>query len=185
MRIILIAGDLASGKTTYSRMLSKKYRIVCFNKDTIKETLADQIGFSNREENLKLSVATFHLMCHFIRQFHEADQDIILESNFRDKELKVIHDLCDELGTSFILLNMTASRISVVHERYLAREKSGKRHSAHLSVDLSNYSNFEKTILGNRVTTYLEHAIHIDSTTFDYQADETVFKKIEQYLSSK
>ena len=61
-KLLLVTGDLATGKSTFSDMLSKRYNTVVFMKDTIKEVLGDTIGFANREENLKLSKATMELM---------------------------------------------------------------------------------------------------------------------------
>ncbi len=52
-------GHLASLKSTIAKRLSNELNILCFCKDDVKEVLGDTIGFSNREENLKLSKATF------------------------------------------------------------------------------------------------------------------------------
>ena len=58
-KIILIGGDLASGKSTYAKFLSKKFNITVISKDLLKEVLGDNIPTSNREENLKLSFISF------------------------------------------------------------------------------------------------------------------------------
>ena len=54
-KLLLITGDLACGKTTFAKLLSKRYDTNLYFKDSLKELLGDTIGFSNREENLKLS----------------------------------------------------------------------------------------------------------------------------------
>ena len=54
-KLLLIMGDLATGKSTFANILAGRYGISIFGKDTIKEVLGDTIGFANREENLKLS----------------------------------------------------------------------------------------------------------------------------------
>ena len=38
-KIILIGGDLASGKSTYSKFLAKKFGLSLINKDTLKAIL--------------------------------------------------------------------------------------------------------------------------------------------------
>ena len=53
--IILILGDLASGKSTLADSLSAKLNYICLKKDTFKENISDVIGFNNREENKKIS----------------------------------------------------------------------------------------------------------------------------------
>ena len=50
-KLLLIMGDLATGKSTFANILSKRYDTNVFFKDSIKEVLGDTIGFSNREEN--------------------------------------------------------------------------------------------------------------------------------------
>ena len=57
-KLLLITGDIATGKSTFANILSKRYHTNMFFKDSIKEVLGDTIGFSNREENKKLSFAS-------------------------------------------------------------------------------------------------------------------------------
>ncbi|MCK7479117.1 MAG: hypothetical protein M0C28_18430 [Candidatus Moduliflexus flocculans] len=49
-------------KSTVAKRLAADLSAVCLNKDDLKETLGDTIGFANREENLKLSCATYMLL---------------------------------------------------------------------------------------------------------------------------
>ena len=78
-KLLLIMGDLATGKTTFANILSQRYNAILFFKDSIKEALGDTIGFSNRAENLKLSRASAELMYLIFRQFSKLDRDLILE----------------------------------------------------------------------------------------------------------
>ena len=43
-RLLLITGDLATGKTTFSNALSARYGAAVLQKDRIKEVLGDEIG---------------------------------------------------------------------------------------------------------------------------------------------
>ena len=52
-KIILIGGDLASGKSTYSKFLAKKFGLSLINKDTLKEILEDVI--QSKEDISKLA----------------------------------------------------------------------------------------------------------------------------------
>ena len=56
-KLLLITGDIAAGKSIFSEILSKRYKITVYQKDTLKEVLGDTIGFHNREENKRLSEA--------------------------------------------------------------------------------------------------------------------------------
>ena len=57
-KLLLITGDLATGKSTFSNILSQRYKVNVFFKDSIKEVLGDTIGFTDRAENKKLSEAS-------------------------------------------------------------------------------------------------------------------------------
>ena len=68
-KLLLLTGDLATGKSAFSAILSKRYDVNVFKKDSIKEVLGDTIGFTNREENLKLSAVTLELMLFLFSEF--------------------------------------------------------------------------------------------------------------------
>ena len=103
-KLLLIMGDLATGKTTFANILSQRYNAILFFKDSIKEALGDTIGFSNRAENLKLSRASAELMYLIFRQFSKLDRDLILESNFRVSELEQLHAIASENGYQVLTL---------------------------------------------------------------------------------
>ena len=78
-KIIIITGALATGKSTFSALLSDKLLVPSINKDNIKEILSDNFGFSSREENLKLSHATYEIMKYFMQRLMMESKDFILE----------------------------------------------------------------------------------------------------------
>ena len=69
-RIIVITGDLASGKSTLADSLSKVLSIPCFKKDTIKEKYCDIYGYKTREENRALSIMATNYMIEAFSNFH-------------------------------------------------------------------------------------------------------------------
>ena len=90
-RLLLITGDIAAVKTTFSNQLAQRYSVAVFQKDTIKEILGDNIGFRDREENRKLSNAAVQLMAHLFWQIAQTGSDLILEANFHGSELEQLH----------------------------------------------------------------------------------------------
>ena len=66
-------------------------------KDSIKEVLGDTIGFSNREENKKLSSASMELMFFIFSEFASLEKDLILESNFHKSELEKLHKIAEDM----------------------------------------------------------------------------------------
>ena len=179
-KLILILGDLASGKSTTADLLSKKYFIPSLKKDTIKEILGDTIGFTDREENLKLSKATFELLLHAFDRMSLTSDDLILESNFRESELDRLTALAEERGYSILSLLLTADT-EVLYQRYLARIKSG-RHPVHLTIDFDNYEGFVSYVLPQRQIPKRGELIRISADDFSYQSDLLLFEKIEEFL---
>ena len=92
-KLILITGDLATGKSTLAKKLSQNLKILSFTKDVLKEVLSDVIGFTNRQENKKLSIASVDIMKHIFTQYAFLEQDLILEANFHKVEILQIQDL--------------------------------------------------------------------------------------------
>ena len=92
-RLLILTGDVAAGKSTFAEILSKRYQTNVFYKDKIKEVLGDVIGFSNREENLKLSDAAVQLMIRTFEEFAKLEKSLILEANFHKSELQQLQDI--------------------------------------------------------------------------------------------
>ncbi len=94
-KLLLITGDIAAGKSTFSKILSARYGAAVFQKDTVKEVLGEWIGFQNREENKALSNASIDVMCHIFSRISPTKADLILEANFHEKELQKLHRIDD------------------------------------------------------------------------------------------
>ncbi|MCL2386410.1 MAG: ATP-binding protein [Defluviitaleaceae bacterium] len=56
-KLILVSGHGATGKSTFSRRLSKQFGIPCFCKDTIKEAMAD--GFDVGNDTFSAKTVTY------------------------------------------------------------------------------------------------------------------------------
>ena len=102
-RVIVITGDLASGKSSLADSLSLRLNIPAFKKDVIKENLVDKYGFETREENRALSIQAVNFMFDALRNFAKNNQDIILEANFREEELNELKAITDEYNYDVVL----------------------------------------------------------------------------------
>ena len=180
-KLILILGDLASGKSTTADILSEKFSIPSIKKDSIKEILGDSIGFSNREENLKLSRATFEILLHTFDRMSLVGDDLILESNFRDGELDRLTALAEERGYEILSLLLTADT-KILYERYLHRIDVG-RHPVHLTTDFDSYEGFVNYVLPQRQTPKRGILIKICADDFSYQSDIVLIERIQKFLA--
>ena len=131
--LILITGDLASGKSTLAAALSESLNIPYLTKDSLKEIACDAIGYTSREENRKLSISAVNSMIYVFEQSAKVGQDIILEANFRSDELAKIKEMCNEYSYNVVLIALTGD-INLLYQRFLDRLPT--RHRAHTSLNL-------------------------------------------------
>lgn len=183
-KLLLLTGDLACGKTTFARSLSNRYGIEAYSKDTVKEILGDTVGFSDREQNLKLSRAAVSVMTHIFLTAAPCGHDLILEANFRKDELTALFDKATAYGYDLLLLRFTADE-AVLFERFQNRIRYEHRHPVHLSVGLDTFETFRAYIEKARGETAGITAVDIDATTFAYQTDETLLAKLDAFINGR
>ena len=140
-KLIIITGNLASGKSTLAKALGDYLNCVVINKDELKEIECDVFDYRNREENRLLSIAAIKNMIHFFSRLALTNQDAILEANFRTDEICEIADIAKENNYEVILLELIGD-YELLYERFLDRMKT--RHKAHMSIGLQN--DFDKFI---------------------------------------
>lgn len=179
-KLLLIMGDLATGKSTFSEILSKRYHTVVFNKDSIKEILGDTIGFSNREENLKLSDAAVRLMQLAFSKFAGLDKNLILEANFHKEEVEKLYDAANAYHYEVMILVLRGD-LQILHKRYLNRIYYENRHPVHLSTNCDVFEDFKEYIEAARAEE-IEGNIIIQADDFSYQTDEGLLKKIDAFM---
>lgn len=180
-KLILICGDLAAGKSTFSNMLSEKFNIVCFNKDNIKEILGDNFGFKNREENFKLSVCTFDIFKYICEKEMVAQKDMIFESNFRTHEMEYLDTLAHKYNYEILTIVINAD-VNVLHQRFMNRINNENRHAVHKAVDLSDINVFNKQILDDRDRKYYGKVLKLDSTNFDNIYNDKVITLVRKFI---
>lgn len=178
-KIIIVTGHLAALKTTISQQIGNDLSLLCLNKDLIKEILGDTIGFSNREENLKLSRATFLLMKFYAEKMLEINQCIILESNFKDFELNELRKSLDLNKHACLTLFLTGD-VSKLYDRYLLRQPS--RHPVHTSTGLMTLETFKESMNAVSAEDYIGKKIEIDTTVFGEKDYEDLIKVITRFI---
>lgn len=180
-KLLLIMGDLATGKSTFSHILSKRYDTNVFNKDSMKEVLGDTIGFSNREENLKLSKATMELMIFIFSEFAKLNKSLILESNFHKADLERLQKIAADYNYEVLVLVLRGD-VNILHERYLNRMYNENRHPVHLSTTFDVFEDFKEYVELARKEEISGNTIHINADDFSYQKDEALLAKIDEFM---
>ena len=182
-KLLLITGDLACGKSTFGRILSKRYDTMMLCKDTFKETLGDTIGFSNREENLKLSKASVELMILLFAECAVLGKDLILEANFRTHELEALQALAEQAGYDVLTLVFRAD-IPLLHKRYLNRVHNENRHPVHVLAVLDVYEDFVEYITRAREEFVPGETLLVNADDFSYQTEETLLSKLDAFMQN-
>ena len=132
-KVIVITGDLASGKSSLADSLSLKLSIPAFKKDVIKEHYCDLYGYQTREENRALSIKATDYMIDAFKQFAKQGNELILEANFRTGEMIKIKEVADEYDYDVRLLVLRGD-IEILYKRFMDRLPG--RHKAHMSLHL-------------------------------------------------
>ena len=180
-KLLLITGDIAAGKSTFSKILSERYCTAVFQKDTIKEILGDHIGFHNREENKILSNATIEIMCHIFSQIAVTGNNVILEANFHEDELKNLHSIARENQYNVLTLVLRGNA-DVLYNRYIHRINEENRHPVHLTTTLDVKEDFVKVAEWIRNERIIGENLVIEATNFSYQKDTEILKQIDCFM---
>lgn len=151
-------------------------------KDSIKEVLGDTIGFSNREENKKLSSASMELMFYIFSEFASLEKDLILESNFHKSELEKLHKIAEDNGYDVLTIALFGD-VDVLHERYLNRMTNENRHPVHSSTTIDKFEDFKKCSHYMRRIEIPGEVMQINATNFEYQSNEEVLAKIDAFMT--
>lgn len=180
-KLLLIMGDLAAGKSTFAKRLSKRYDTNVFFKDSIKEVLGDTIGFSNREENKKLSKATMELMFFIFSEFGKLNKNLILESNFHTEELETLHKMAYENDYEVLTLVLRGD-VEILYKRYLNRVQNENRHPVHLSTTLDIFDDFKDCTAYLRSEKIPGNTVNINADDFSYQSDKEILARIDKFM---
>lgn len=183
-KLLLIMGDLATGKSTFANILSGRYDTSVFFKDSVKEVLGDTIGFSNREENKKLSNAAMELMFFIFSEFGKLNKNLILESNFHTIELERLHKIAFENNYEVLTLVLRGD-VEILYKRYLNRMHNENRHPVHLSTTLDVFDDFKKCTEYLRTEKILGSTLYINADEFSYQTDKEILAKIDEFMESR
>ena len=134
MVCILVCGLPATGKSTMAAYLSKQLGIPMFSKDAIKERLFDTLGFSSREEKVKLGVAAMEILYDCARTCLSCGQSVILENNFEDVSREGLAALFAACPCDVITVQMTGD-LRAIYRRFAQRDQSPERHRGHVVND--------------------------------------------------
>ena len=181
-KLILVNGDIATGKSHFAVLIRDRFDLPLFTKDEFKETLAETHPYSTYEESHQLSILAMDSLLDVFEQFAVDGKDLILEANFHEDVLKEIEDIANQYNYQTLHLNLYGSP-EVLYERYVKRRDSGNRHPVHAVNKLNDFESFKEYVLSRKKEHLFGEVININTDNFNYQKDENIFELIKKFLN--
>lgn len=191
MYCLLVTGVPAAGKSTIAEYLARELNIPMLSKDSIKELLFDDLGFHSREEKVRLGVASMHILYDMAERLMERNQPFILENNFENTSREGLFHILEKHGYTAVTVTLTGD-YRVIHERFVARDRSPSRHRGHVVNDCYpetepgreapaiSYEDFEAKIRTRGMDTFTANGpqIIVDTTDFAKVDLEAILREI-------
>lgn len=130
MKLIILAGMPATGKSTVAKQLQQRFGFPILEKDTIKEALFDTIGFEGYPAKRRLDVAANEILLRMMSAMLKADTPVIVDNNFDEESAEKLRLLLEDRPVNCVTVFLYGDP-QVLYERYYARDKAGLRHLGH------------------------------------------------------
>lgn len=183
-KLILVNGDIATGKSHLADLLTDRFQLPLFTKDAFKEHLAETNPYSTYEENHRLSILSMDMLIQEFEKAASRDEDLILEANFHENHLREITKIAAKHAYSILNLNLFGSP-DVLYQRYIHRRDHEERHPVHAINRLNDFESFKQYTLTRQNEKMIGVTININADDFSYQTDQLLFKKVEGFLQAK
>ena len=129
MKLVILTGAPASGKSSIAEAVGAKLGIDVISKDGFKIELFEKYGFTNHAEKKKLSIEGEKIMNETIKNYVNHNVDLIVDNNFKNfndiREILNQADIDVEIKCVYCIADY-----DVLAKRYNERISSGNRHLA-------------------------------------------------------
>ena len=129
MKLIILTGAPASGKSSIAEAVGAKLGIDVISKDGYKIGLFEKYGFTNHAEKKKLSIEGERIMHDTIKKYVNQNRELIVDNNFKNfsavREILKQADVDVEVKCVYCFANY-----DILAKRYNERISSGNRHLA-------------------------------------------------------
>lgn len=178
--LIIVLGHVATGKTTISKLISKKLKIPVISFDEIKEKLFDSVGYKIGDYlwNKKLNIASDKILYYISENLLKNKIPHIIEGIFNPNiHNKKIKKLKDKYNLKIIQIQ-TISKKETILERHKKRYKSGERHPGHF--DQKTFAEIKDT---KKIDDY-SYFLNVKSTKIKLNTDTNTKTKINEILET-
>jgi predicted kinase len=187
-KLILVTGFPGTGKTTLSRALANSLRLVCVNKDEIKERLADRLKADTLQESRALSRATYAVMDYLMEAHVDAGSALIAESNFpADVYGETLRKLRERAPCEIFQI-LCKAEPEILVRRLVNRARRGERHPVHKDLEIIE-SELSSAIFarGGRIDPIPTKGILYERDTTDFSAldDSALLESLRRFLARR
>lgn len=131
MKIIVLTGMPASGKSTIAKKLSAEFNIPILEKDALKEELFDTIGFECYAEKRKLDIAANAVLLNVVDTLLSKNIPMIIDNNFDTDSQERLKEILERHQCTAITL-FFGGETDAFYKRYVERDNEHKRHLGHV-----------------------------------------------------
>jgi len=131
MKIIILTGMPASGKSTIAKKLSDAFGMPILEKDALKEELFDTIGFECYAEKRKLDIAANAVLLNVVETMLSKNVPMIIDNNFDTDSQVRLKDILERYKCTAITLFL-GGETDAFYKRYVARDNAHMRHLGHV-----------------------------------------------------
>lgn len=149
MKLIIIAGMPATGKSTLARSLSEAFSFPILEKDDIKQEMFDTIGYRDLTEKRALDVAANAILLRCAEAILSKGQPLIVVNNFDSSMSGKVQEMIGRSGCKCVTVFLNGDP-DVLYQRYVARDAKKVRHLGHTFID--RYPPQEGDVLGRSMT---------------------------------
>ena len=142
-KLIIVCGLPGSGKTTLAKEISKRLKIACIHKDSIKEQFFESMNLSTLEDSKRVGKPTIDVLFRLAQEQMENGVDIIIEApfNFPD-DYPLFEGWQRKYGVNLYVIICSISK-EERNNRFVERLNNGNRHHSHHDIDRLHIEGFD------------------------------------------
>jgi len=133
MKLILIAGMPATGKSTLAKKLALAFRFPVLEKDEIKEELIDTLGFADAAGKRALDDAANAVLLRCTEALLQSGSSLIAVNNFGTDMQEKVQSMIDRCGCDCVTVFLNGDA-DVLYLRYVERDRKRLRHLGHTTI---------------------------------------------------